>query len=70
MGSQGIKKYKAIKCSHPSLGKSDWHHKNGGGCKDTPRVGRSKGARIREVQRHPRIERGCRAPKIEGEAKA
>ena len=61
-----MKKYKAIKCSHLSFGKPDWHPKNSG-CKGTLRIGKHKGARYREVQRHPKIEIGCRVPKVERE---
>ena len=48
------------------MGKPDWYPKNRG-CKGTPRIGRHKGARNREVQRHPKIERAYRTPRIERE---
>ena len=48
------------------MGKPDWHPKNKG-CKGTMRIGRHKGARNREVQRHTKIEAGCRGPRIDRE---
>ena len=39
------------------MGKQNWH----------PRNKEAKGTKNREVQRHARIETGCRAPRIEKE---